>query len=400
MLTNKHILVGLTGGIACYKTAYLIRLLKKQNNEVKVVMSDHAKQFITPLTLATLSQNPVFTEFFEPTNGQWNSHVSLGTWADAYVIAPATANAIAKMANGIADNLLLTTYLSARCPVFIAPAMDLDMWQHPTTKRNLQQLEIDGVHIVEPGTGFLASGLEGKGRMAEPEEIVASLDKALETTSNDAGKQTILITAGPTQEAIDPVRFISNRSTGKMGFALAEAAAQRGLNVELVTGPVNLPTPHYPNIHRTNVTSASQMADVAIKLFPNCSIAILSAAVADFAPANVATRKIKKDPNSSTLTLSLSKTTDIAATLGKMKQPNQILVGFALETDNEHENAVRKLKSKNLDLIVLNSLQDKGAGFGTDTNKVTLIKQDGTEIPLPLELKSAVAQEIIKAIIP
>lgn len=363
-------------------------------------MSDHAKQFITPLTLATLSQNPVFTEFFEPTNGQWNSHVSLGTWADAYVIAPATANAIAKMANGIADNLLLTTYLSARCPVFIAPAMDLDMWQHPTTKRNLQQLEIDGVHIVEPGTGFLASGLEGKGRMAEPEEIVASLDKALETTSNDAGKQTILITAGPTQEAIDPVRFISNRSTGKMGFALAEAAAQRGLNVELVTGPVNLPTPHYPNIHRTNVTSASQMADVAIKLFPNCSIAILSAAVADFAPANVATRKIKKDPNSSTLTLSLSKTTDIAATLGKMKQPNQILVGFALETDNEHENAVRKLKSKNLDLIVLNSLQDKGAGFGTDTNKVTLIKQDGTEIPLPLELKSAVAQEIIKAIIP
>ena len=395
MLKGKHILVGLTGGIACYKTASLVRLLVKNGAEVRVVMTEHAKQFITPLTMATLSQHPVLTDFFDPTNGNWNSHVSLGLWTDLFVIAPASANTIAKMANGIADNLLLTTYLSMRGKVIVAPAMDLDMFQHPTTQRNLQQLQSDKVQIIEPGSGFLASGLSGKGRMAEPDDIFNAILAAFAT---DNGQQ-MLITSGPTQEDIDPVRFISNRSSGKMGFALAMQAAHRGYQVHLISGPVSVPAPTHPNLHIVKVTSAQQMADASIRIFPNCSIAILAAAVADFTPATVSETKLKKDPQASHMTLNLKKTVDIAATLGQMKTERQKLIGFALETDHEIDNATAKLRSKNLDAIILNSLRDKGAGFSTDTNKVTIIDRSGNSFSSPLLEKSEIANIILDKIL-
>ncbi len=394
MLSGKNILVGLTGGIACYKTAALVRLLVKHGAEVRVVMTEHANQFITPLTMATLSQHPVLTEFFDPTNGNWNSHVKLGVWTDLYVIAPASANTIAKMSSGVADNLLLTTYLSMRGKVLIAPAMDLDMWQHPSTQRNLSQLQKDGVQVIEPQEGFLASGLVGKGRMAEPEDILAAILDACGQKNKSEQQPSCLITAGPTQENIDPVRFISNHSSGKMGYALAIEAAQRGYKVYLVTGPVNLLPPTHPNIDVINITSAQEMADASLRIFPSCDIAILAAAVADFTPVNVADSKIKKDPNKTNLSIEFKKTPDIAATIGSMKSEKQRLIGFALETDHELENAKSKLQSKNMDCIVLNSLNDKGAGFGVDTNKVTIIHKSGFHTTSPLMNKQDIARFI------
>jgi phosphopantothenoylcysteine decarboxylase/phosphopantothenate--cysteine ligase len=387
VLVGKHILVGITGGISAYKVATLVRLLIKEGAEVKVVMTDVAKQFITPLTMATLSRNPVLVDFFNPENGDWNSHVELGLWADAYVIAPATANSTAKMAAGIADNLLLTTYLSAKCPVFIAPAMDLDMYRHPATQRNIEILQSHGDIIIDAETGELASGLEGKGRMAEPEAIAAYLDNYF---SELFSGRHVLITAGPTYEKIDPVRFIGNYSSGKMGYAIAETLAQQGADVILVSGPTHL-TPSHPNIRRVNVVSASEMYEECVHLFPSCNIAVMCAAVADFTPEKQEDSKIKQKTD---LTVSLTKTRDIAAELGLMKQDDQILAGFALETDNELYNAHEKLQSKKLDFIVLNSLNDAGSGFGVETNKITIIDSDGTEISFGLKPKKDVAKDI------
>lgn len=387
MLAGKHILVGVTGGIAAYKTASLVRLLIKEGAEVKVLMTETAKQFITPLTLATLSKNPILVDFFNPENGDWNSHVDLGLWADAYVIAPATANSIGKMANGIADNLLLTTYLSARCPVFVAPTMDLDMYKHPATQKNIETLKSYGNHIIEAETGELASGLTGKGRMAEPETIVDCLNSFFDTPFN--GKR-VLVTAGPTYEKLDPVRFIGNYSSGKMGYAIAETLAEQGADVVLISGPTALETSH-PNIRRVNVESANEMYEECVHLFPSCNAAVMCAAVADFTPEYPEETKIKQKTD---LTVTLKKTKDIAAELGKMKQ-NQILVGFALETDNEMNNAHNKLQSKNLDFIVLNSLNDQGAGFATNTNKITILDKDGSETVFELKSKREVAKDIV-----
>ena len=397
MLKGKHILVGVTGGIAAYKTATIIRLLVKEGAEVKVVMTEHAKDFITPLTLATLSKNPVLTAFYNVENGDWNSHVDLGLWADLYLIAPATANTIAKMAGGIADNLLLTTYLSARCPVFVAPSMDMDMLAHPSTTINIETLRAFGNIILEPSSGELASGLTGKGRMAEPEEIVKEINSffAKKKSFEPLKGKTILINAGPTREAIDPVRFISNHSSGKMGIAIAEAASELGAKVNLVLGPVNI-KPSRHDIIVTNVTNAASMAESCISKFPSCDIAILSAAVADYTPANVRNSKIKKEKGD--LNLVLKPTTDIAATLGRMKKKGQLLVGFALETDNEIENAGKKLKSKNLDLIVLNSLKEEGAGFGYDTNRITLIDRNNIIDKFELKSKEEAARDILKKV--
>ena len=398
MLKGKHILVGVTGGIAAYKTATIIRLLVKEGAEVKVVMTEHAKDFITPLTLATLSKNPVLTAFYNVENGDWNSHVDLGLWADLFLIAPATANTIAKMAGGIADNLLLTTYLSARCPVFVAPSMDMDMLAHPSTTINIETLRAFGNIILEPSSGELASGLTGKGRMAEPEEIVKEINSffAKKKSSEPLKGKTILINAGPTREAIDPVRFISNHSSGKMGIALAEAASELGAKVNLVLGPVYI-KPLRNDIIVTNVTNAASMAESCISKFPSCDIAILSAAVADYTPANVRNTKIKKEKGD--LNLILKPTTDIAATLGRMKKKGQLLIGFALETDNEIENAGKKLKSKNLDLIVLNSLKEEGAGFGYDTNRITLIDRNNIIDKFELKSKEEAARDILKKVI-
>jgi len=398
MLKGKHILIGVSGGIAAYKTATVIRLLVKEGAEVKVVMTDNAREFITPLTLATLSKNPVLTAFYNPENGDWNSHVDLGLWADLYLIAPATANTVAKMAGGIADNLLLTTYLSARCPVFVAPSMDMDMLAHPSTTINIETLRAFGNIILEPSSGELASGLTGKGRMAEPEEIVKEITDFFSKKKSYKplkGKH-ILINAGPTREPIDPVRFISNHSSGKMGIALADTASELGATVDLVLGPVNI-TPSGKTINVTNVTTADSMAVECISRFPKCDIAILSAAVADFTPAEVQNNKIKKDK--SDLQLKLKPTRDIAATLGRMKKPGQILVGFALETDNEIDNARKKLEEKNLDIIVLNSLNEKGAGFGYDTNKVTLIDRNNIIDKFELKSKEEAAKDILLKII-
>jgi phosphopantothenoylcysteine decarboxylase/phosphopantothenate--cysteine ligase len=398
MLKGKHILIGLTGGIAAYKTATIIRLLVKDGAEVKVVMTEHAKEFITPLTLATLSKNPVLTEFYNPANGDWNSHVDLGLWADIYLIAPATANSIAKMANGVADNLLLTAYLSARCPVFVAPSMDLDMLNHPATIINIETLKAFGNIILEPTSGELASGLTGKGRMAEPEDIVKEIKnfftkkKIFEPL---AGKK-ILINAGPTREPLDPVRFISNYSSGKMGIALADAAAEYGASVHLILGPVNI-LPENNSVRVTDVSTADEMAKETIKNFPDCDIAILSAAVADFTPVEIKGKKIKKDSNE--LILHLKPTTDIAATLGKIKKKTQILAGFALETDNELDNAKDKIRRKNLDIIVLNSLREKGAGFGHDTNKITIIDKYNNIDKFELKSKEEAARDILGKII-
>ena len=390
MLEGKKIVLGITGSIAAYKACILVRGLQKEGAEVQVVMTPAAKEFVTPLTLATLTRKPVISEFFDRRDGTWHSHVDLGLWADAMVIAPATASTIGKMANGVADNMLVTTYLSMKAPVFVAPAMDLDMYAHPTTQRNLETLRSFGNTIVEPGTGFLASQLEGKGRMQEPERIIEVLDRALNGDKCLAGKK-VLVTAGPTYENIDPVRFIGNYSSGKMGFALAEECSRRGAEVFLVTGPVTQQT-HYPGIRRIDVETARQMSEQATRLFPQCDVSILCAAVADFRPADVATSKIKRKGRN--LTIELEPTCDIAALLGSMKREGQVMVGFALETDNESENAHAKLKKKKLDFIVMNSLRDEGAGFRHDTNKITIIDNGGTT-DYQLKGKREVATDIV-----
>ncbi len=387
MLRGKHILVGVTGSIAAYKAAMLVRALVKGGAEVKVVMTPLAKQFITPLTMATLAKNPILVDFFNPENGEWNSHVSLGEWADAYVIAPATANTLAKMAHGIADNLLLTTYLSARCPVFVAPAMDLDMFAHVTTQQNLATLRSHGVQVVEPGEGELASGLSGKGRMAEAEEIAAFVAAFFEKKKSLRGKR-FLVTAGPTVEAIDPVRYISNNSTGKMGYAIAAELAVRGAEVTLVSGPVSLPVP--AGVRRVDVVSAREMYDASVEAFKEADGAVMCAAVADYTPARAADTKMKRKGD---ISLELRPTKDIAAELGAMKGP-KLLIGFALETDNEQANAQDKLERKNFDYIVLNSLRDAGAGFGGDSNKITVLGRDGSVAAYPLEAKTEAAARI------
>lgn len=394
MLNGKKIVLGITGSIAAYKACYLVRGLIKRGAEVQVVITPSGKEFITPLTLSTLTHRPVVSEFFDRRDGSWNSHVDLGLWADAMVIAPASASTIGKMANGIADNMLITTYLSMKAPVFIAPAMDLDMYAHPSTQQNLRTLRSYGNHIIEPGTGFLASKLEGKGRMEEPENIIAQLEDFF--TSKDLSGQRILITAGPTYEKLDPVRFIGNYSSGKMGFALAEECARRGAEVELISGPVSIATKH-SNIHRTDVESAEQMYNATTQLFPSCTAAILCAAVADFTPNTVADAKIKREAlveKEGEMVLHLRPTQDIARAVGQMKKDGQILVGFALETNNEQANAQDKLQRKNLDFIVMNSLRDSGAGFQHDTNKITIISKDG-EQSFPLKSKAEVSIDIV-----
>ena len=388
-LNGKHIVLGVTGSIAAYKAAYLVRLLIKKGAEVQVVMTPAAKEFITPLTLSTLTRKPVVSEFFDRRDGSWNSHVDLGQWADAMLIAPCTASTLGKMASGVADNMLITTYFSMKAPVFIAPAMDLDMYRHPVTQRNIETLQSIGNIFIEPASGELASQLIGKGRMQEPEVIVSALEDYLSKQSQ-LSKKKVLITAGPTYEAIDPVRFIGNWSTGKMGFALAEECASRGADVTLIAGPVNLKTVN-PGINRIDVTSAQQMYEAAMKHFPESDAAILCAAVADFTPAVTADKKIKRKGE---ITLTLKPTQDIAASLGAIKRPDQRMVGFALETNDELNNAQDKLERKNLDFIVLNSLRDEGSGFGYDTNKVTLIDRKNTE-EYPLQSKKDVAKVII-----
>jgi len=395
MLENKKIVLGITGSIAAYKACILARLLIKKGAELQVVMTPSAKEFITPLTLATLTQKPVVSEFFDRRDGSWHSHVSLGLWADAMLVAPASASTIGKMANGIADNMLVTTYLSMRAPVFVAPAMDLDMYAHPSTQANLQKLQSYGNHIIEPGTGFLASKLEGKGRMEEPEKIVEALEQFFAQQQKLAGKK-VLITAGPTYEKIDPVRFIGNYSSGKMGFALAEVCAEQGAEVTLVSGPVVLQAKH-PGIRRIDVESAREMYEAATKHFPKADITILCAAVADFTPKTTADKKIKRKGDN--LKLELQPTQDIAAALGAVKKNKQVLVGFALETDNELQNAQDKMERKNLDLIVLNSLQDKGAGFRVDTNKVTIIDRHNGLTAYDTKSKREVAEDIVEFIV-
>ena len=392
MLKGKHILLGITGSIAAYKAAALTRLLVKAGCEVQVVMTTLAKQFITPLTMATLSQRPILVEFFDPENGAWNSHIKLGEWADCMLIAPATANTLAKMAHGVADNLLLTSYLSARCPVAVAPAMDLDMFAHPSTQENLKLLASRGVKIVDPGSGFLASGLEGKGRMAEPEQIVEFLEQLFDEKKKSLTGKHLLVTAGPTCEAIDPVRYITNHSTGKMGYALAEELAARGARVTLVSGPTQLACPK--GVERVDVRSAQEMYEASVEAFAKADGAVMCAAVADYTPAEVADRKIKKSDDD--MAIRLKRTRDIAAELGREKG-DRILIGFALETDHEAEHAQSKLERKNLDFIVLNSLRDAGAGFGVDTNVVTLIDAAGAE-KLPLLSKGEVAARIVDKI--
>lgn len=395
MLENKKIVLGITGGIAAYKACNLARLLIKKGAEVQVVMTPSAKEFITPLTLSTLTHKPVVSEFFDRRDGSWHSHVDIGLWADAMIIAPATASSIGKMANGIADNMLITTYLSMKAPVFVAPAMDLDMYAHPSTQQNIKQLISYGNHIIEPGTGFLASKLEGKGRMEEPEKIVEVLEKHFSKQQSLTGK-SVLITAGPTYEKIDPVRFVGNYSSGKMGYALAEACAKQGAEVILVSGPVMLQTKH-PAIRRIDVESAQEMYDAATTYFPQADIAILSAAVADFTPETTADKKIKRKGDE--LVLNLRPTQDIAAALGAIKNENQLLVGFALETDNEVQNAQDKMKRKNFDFIVLNSLQDKGAGFRVDTNKITIIDRQQGTTAYETKSKQEVAEDIVEYIV-
>lgn len=388
-LEGKHIVLGITGSIAAYKAAVLARLLIKEGADVQVVITPAGKEFITPLTLSTLTKHPVVSEFFSRRDGTWNSHVELGCWADAMLIAPCTASSIGKMAHGIADNMLITTYLSMKAPVFIAPAMDLDMYRHPSTQTNLDTLRSYGNHIIEPESGFLASGLEGKGRMEEPEKIVETIS-AFFTSQTDLIKKKILITAGPTYEYIDPVRFIGNLSTGKMGFAIARECADRGAQVTLIAGPVNQSINH-PNVRRIDVTSAQEMYNTATSEFALHDAAILSAAVADFTPSVTSDQKIKRK---GCMDLHLEPTKDIAAALGAVKRKDQCLVGFALETTNEREHAKDKLERKNFDFIVLNSLRDKGAGFGYDTNKITIIdKESSTDFPL--KSKQQVAKDIV-----
>lgn len=392
MLAGKHIVLGITGSIAAYKACHTIRLLKKAGAEVIVVITPSGKEFITPLTLATLSQNPVVSEFFDRRDGSWHSHVDLGLWADAMVIAPATAATIGKMAHGIADNMLLTTFMSMKAPVFVAPAMDLDMYANAATQDNLQLLQKRGITIIEPGSGFLASTLVGKGRMEEPETIVQVLDDAFARKDGKLCGKKVLITAGPTYEKLDPVRFIGNYSSGKMGYALAEACAEEGAEVTLVSGPSALQTKS-SLIKRINVESAAEMYEATTKAFPESNAAILCAAVADFTPEECAAEKIKREGEQ--LVLRLNPTQDIAATVGNMKKSGQVLVGFALETCNEESNAQGKLERKNLDFIVLNSLRQEGAGFQCDTNVVKLIDRNCSE-QLPLMSKKEVARAIVQ----
>lgn len=426
-LKGKHIVLGITGSIAAYKSAILTRLLIKKGAEVQIVITAAGKEFITPVTLSALSGRPVINEFFATGDGTWHSHVDLGLWADIMLIAPATASTLGKMVSGIADNMLITTYLSMKAPVFVAPAMDLDMFKHVTTQRNIKQLQSDGVIIIDPGVGELASHLEGKGRMEEPENIVKILEayfKAeLELTNTEQDqtntewnqtviekgktiteqyqnvseknllKKKVLITAGPTYEKIDPVRFIGNYSSGKMGFAIAEECANRGAEVILVTGPTALNITH-PNIKRIDVESANEMYSASISAFPQMDVAILSAAVADYRPTQQEDTKIKRNDNED-ITIKLTPNPDIAAALGKIKKDNQIIVGFALETNDEENNAIKKIEKKNFNYIVLNSLNDAGAGFGLDTNKITIISNQGDKTTFSLKSKFEVAKDII-----
>jgi phosphopantothenoylcysteine decarboxylase/phosphopantothenate--cysteine ligase len=399
MLKGRKILLGVTGGIAAYKAAVIIRLLVKEGAEVKVIMTPLAKEFITPLTLATLSKNPIFVDFFDPEDGRWNSHIELGLWADLFLIAPATANTMGKMASGIADNLLLTTWLSARCPVFLAPAMDLDMLAHPATAGNIEKLKSFGCHIIEPDTGELASGLEGKGRMAEPEAIVRELSEFLskkKITELPLLGRRVFVNAGPTVEPIDPVRYIINYSSGRMGIALADEAARLGAVVTLVLGPVNI-MPSEKNVVTVPVRTAAEMKEASLEAFRECDIAILAAAVADFTPEVTKDTKIKRGEGD--MVIRLKPTEDIAATLGQIKEKGQFLAGFALETDNEVENAMGKLRRKNLDMIILNSLRDEGAGFGHQTNRVTIIDSNNNIDKFELKTKDEVASDILKKII-
>lgn len=398
MLKGKKIVLGITGSIAAYKACLLVRLLVKRGAEVQVVITPNGKEFVTPLTLATLTQRSVVSEFFDRRDGSWHSHVALGLWADAMVIAPCTAATIGKMAHGIADNMLLTTYLSMKAPVFVAPAMDLDMYRHPSTQTNLRLLASYGNHVIEPESGFLASGLTGKGRMEEPERIVERLDEFFESRSLSEGNaekqdllgKRIMITAGPTYERIDPVRFIGNFSSGKMGYALAKEASARGAEVTLISGPVSLECP--ANIRRVDVESCAQMREQAVALFPDCQAAILCAAVADFRPSEVSKEKIKRKGDD--LSLRLVPNADIAAELGGMKRADQRLVGFALETEHEEENAKRKLERKHLDFIVLNSTRNKGTTFGADDNQITIISPTSVT-PYDKKPKPLVARDII-----
>jgi phosphopantothenoylcysteine decarboxylase/phosphopantothenate--cysteine ligase len=399
MLQGKKIILGITGSIAAYKAALLLRLLVKEGAEVQVLITASGKEFITPVTLSALSGRPVLGEFFEHSDGTWHSHVDLGLWADAFVIAPATANTMGKMANGICDNLLVTTYLSARCPIFIAPAMDLDMFQHPSTMHNMQVLSDWGSHIIEPGTGILASGLSGKGRMEEPESIVEYLKTYFsgQSTPKRLSGKRLMITTGPTYEAIDPVRFIGNHSSGKMGFAIAEALAKEGALVDLIAGPVPLKTEH-PNIFRHDVVSAEEMYHLCLQIFPKTDGAIMAAAVSDYSPVEVVTSKIKH--SEAHRNIELKPNPDIAAKMGTIKQAHQILAGFALETDDEELNATKKMQKKNFDFIVLNSLKTEGAGFGTDTNKITIINRQNKKTDYPLKSKRHVANDIINYLVP
>jgi phosphopantothenoylcysteine decarboxylase/phosphopantothenate--cysteine ligase len=395
MLAGKKIIVSVSGSIAAYKSALLVRLLVKSGAEVRAIMTPSAKDFITPLTLATLSKNPVLSEFTVGSQGEWNNHVELGLWADAMVVAPASANTLGKMANGLCDNILLAVYLSARCPVFFAPAMDLDMLQHPATKKNIETLIGFGNHFIKPNHGELASGLVGDGRMAEPEEIVQYLADFFSEKKKLTGKKA-LVTAGPTHEALDPVRFIGNNSSGKMGFAIAEELAREGAEVELISGPTYLTT-HVSGIKLTKVVSAEEMYRASSSRFSSADITVLSAAVADYKPTLIADQKIKK--TSEHLSFELTKTHDIAAELGKQKHNSQLLVGFALETENEKANALKKIEAKNFDLIVLNSLNDQGAGFSHDTNKISIISKGGAEQKFDLKSKKEVAKDIVEAIV-
>ena len=400
MLTGKKIVLGITGSIAAYKSCLIIRELIKSGAEVQVVITPAGKEFITPITLSALTHKPVVSEFFSQKDGTWNSHVDLGLWADAMVIAPCTAATLGKMANGIADNMLITTYLSMKAPVFIAPAMDLDMYKHPSTQKNIETLRSFGNYIIEPGSGFLASGLEGKGRMEEPENIVKALDKffsvssELQSALNDLKEKKILITAGPTYEKIDPVRFIGNYSSGKMGFALAEECARRGAKVVLVAGPVSLTCSD--GIQRVNVESCKEMFEAAVGVFPDCDAAILCAAVADFRPEAIAEEKIKRVGDD--LVLKLKPTLDIAATIGRMKEKSQRIVAFALETNEEENNAQRKLEKKNADFIVLNSTRIPGTTFQADDNQITIINKEGKK-RYAKKPKTEVARDIIDELV-
>ena len=390
-LQGKKFVLGITGSIAAYKACYLIRGLVKRGCEVQVVITPSGKEFITPITLSALTHKPVISEFFSQRDGTWNSHVNLGLWADAMIVAPCTASTLGKMAHGIADNMLITTYLSMKAPVFIAPAMDLDMYRHPSTQSNLQQLLRYGNHIIEPESGFLASGLEGKGRMEEPDEIIRYLDDYFKGNTRQLEGKRVLVTAGPTYEKIDPVRFIGNYSSGKMGVALAEECARRGAHVTLIAGPISAPL-HDKRVERIDVESCEEKYQAATSRFAACDAAILCAAVADFRPETVAGTKIKREKDD--LVLRLSPTHDIAAALGGMKRPDQVMVGFALETDHEESHAQDKLRRKKLDFIVLNSLRNEGTCFQTDDNQVTILSAEGCK-PYEKKTKAEVASDIV-----